>query len=95
MRRTGEEGMCQCNDLGKLVCFSQKPIENKEDKSLLDKMHFKPIGSSAVVELHKLTDYNSGHCDKEQIHFRFLGKIFELQYNARTSEQLDEPASHH
>ena len=56
MRRTGEEGMCQCNDLGKLVCFSQKPIENKEDKSLLDKMHFKPLGSSAVEELHKLTD---------------------------------------
>ena len=40
------------HDLGKLVCFSQKPIENKEDKSL-DKMHFK--GSSAVVELQKLT----------------------------------------
>ena len=54
MRRTGEEGMCQCNDLGKLVCFSQKPIENKEDKSL-HKIHFKPIGSSAAVELHKLT----------------------------------------
>ena len=44
-----------CHDLGKLVCFSQKPIENKEDKSL-HKMHFKPIGSSAVEELHKLTD---------------------------------------
>ena len=41
-------------------------------------MHFKSIDSSAVVELHKLTDYNSGHCVKEQIHFRFLGKIFEL-----------------
>ena len=24
-------------------------------------MHFKSIDSSAVVELHKLTDYNSGH----------------------------------
>ena len=65
------------HDLGKLVCFSQKPIENKEDKSL-DKMHFKPIGSSAVVELQKLTDYNSGHRDEEQLHFHFLGKIFEL-----------------
>ena len=42
-------------DLGKLVCFSQKPIENKEDKSL-HKMHFKPQGSSAVDELLKLTD---------------------------------------
>ena len=41
--------------LGKLVCFSQKPIENKEDKSL-HKMHFKPQGSSAVDELLKLTD---------------------------------------
>ena len=41
--------------LGKLVCFSQKLIENKEHKSL-HKMHFKPQGSSAVEELHKLTD---------------------------------------
>ena len=48
-------------DLGKFVCFSQK-IESKykKDKSLF-KMHFKPLGSSAVDELHKLTDYNSGH----------------------------------
>ena len=43
------------HDLGKLVCFSQKLIENKEHKSL-HKMHFKPQGSSAVEELHKLTD---------------------------------------
>ena len=41
-------------------------------------MHFKSIDSSAVVELHKLTDYNSGHRDEEQLHFHFLGKAFEL-----------------
>ena len=29
-------------------------------------MHFKPLGSSAVVELHKLTDYISGHLFEEQ-----------------------------
>ena len=57
--------------LGKLVCFSQKLIENKEHKSL-HKIHFKSIDSSAVVELHKLTDYNSGHCIEDQLHFRFL-----------------------
>ena len=33
-------------DLGKLVCFSQKPIENKQDKSL-HKMHFKPEGCTS------------------------------------------------
>ena len=34
--------------------FSQKPIENKE-RQILSKMPFKPIGSSAVVELQKQT----------------------------------------
>ena len=48
-------GPKKAHDLGKLVCFSQKLIENKEHKSL-HKMHFKPQGSSAVEELHKLTD---------------------------------------
>ena len=49
-----------------------------KERQILSKMHFKPIGSSAVVELHKLTDYNSGHRDEEQLHFHFLGKAFEL-----------------
>ena len=35
-------------------------------------MHFKLPGSSAVDELHKLTDYNSGHCVEDQLHFHFL-----------------------
>ena len=39
------------HDLSKLVCFSQKIYwKLKEDKSLL-KMHFKPLGFSAVDEL--------------------------------------------
>ena len=33
-----------------------------KERQILSKMHFKPLGSSAVDELHKLTDYNSGHC---------------------------------
>ena len=48
------------DDLGRLVYFSQKSILNKR-KQILSKMHFKPIGSSAVVELHKLTL----HCDDD------------------------------
>ena len=76
-KQFSERGYSSISNLGKLVCFSQKPIENKQDKSL-HKMHFKSIDSSAVVELHKLTDYNSGHRDEEQLHFHFLGKAFEL-----------------
>ena len=41
-------------DLGKFVCFSQKQLKIKVESLL--KMHFKPQGSSAVDELHKLTD---------------------------------------
>ena len=52
-KQFSERGYSSISNLGKLVCFSQKPIENKQDKSL-HKMHFKSIDSSAVVELHKL-----------------------------------------
>ena len=38
-------------------------------------MHLKPAASSAVDELHKLTNYNSDHQRRIQIHFYFLGKI--------------------
>ena len=62
---------------GSLFVSARIRLKIKE-RQILSKMHFKPIGSSAVVELHKLTDYNSGHRDEEQLHFHFLGKAFEL-----------------
>ena len=43
-----------------------------KERQILSKMHFKPQGSSAVVELHKLTDYISGHLFEEQFHFHFI-----------------------
>ena len=48
---SAEEGL---RDLSKFVCFSQKQLKIKVESLL--KMHFKPQGSSAVDELHKLTD---------------------------------------
>ena len=41
-------------------------------------MHFESLDSSAVDELHKLTDYNSGHQLENQFYFHFLGKILDV-----------------
>ena len=45
---------------GSLFVSARIRLKIKE-RQILSKMHFKPIGSSAVVELHKLTL----HCDDD------------------------------